>query len=232
MAKKAAKKKKKAPKKAVGKLPRSFFVALIFLLGLPAGALVGWYAYTVTMEYSAGARQAEKDIKAGLSEAAKKAAELARRAAQEGFKVRYYDACDKITDQYKIPQGYVITKFTRRELVGLPKTATEEQVQERCIMFAKAVTQMEQLAHHDRHVFVCEGARFATDAGGGYYLTADPQGRGVIEHYGGATRLTEIPKGRFELLKSWQVYNVGDGCIIVGMSKQGVFQMQGGVELD
>ncbi len=229
--KKAPAKAKGGGKKGGGKkkgLPKSFFWALILILVLPATGLLGWYAYQV-MGHVAKDTQAALDKKA--TELAAKANAFAKRAAREGFMVSDFDACAQIKEQYRIPAGIVYTEFTQRQLVGLSKFASDEQVAERCVQFAKAVARMETQAHHARHVYVCQKAQFNADKSGRFFLTSDPDGKGVIEHLGGGQRLYPIPKDQSILLRGWQVYNQGDGCIIIGMSKSGTFTFRGGVTI-
>ena len=176
---------------------------------------------------------AEEAVKAGLIKAKGAVVEgIAKRAGDEGFDMGAFDSCRAIEDQYRIPQGYVMTDSTRRELVGLSEDATDEETQERCVIFAKVVARMEQLAHHDRHVFVCQGAEFTTDKSGSYVLMADPNGEGAIEVRKGVKSLIPIEQFYHTLINKWQVYNLGDGCIVIGMSKDGVFTFSGGVSLD
>src|SRR5690606_32817488 len=103
------------------------------------------------------------------------------------------------------------------------KFASDDQVKERCVQFAKAVAKMQQMSHHTRHVYICQTAQFAVDKAGNYFLTADPQGRGVVENFGSQAKLTPIGKDQSILLRGWQIYNQGDGCLIIGMSKTGIF---------
>lgn len=225
----------KKPKKSSGgkkKLPRSFIFAFIGLVVLPVTIFLAWYVLTVVLQVSGSKQTAEGMVVEGVV-SAKEAIQkkLKERAEREGFKLAEVEGCVQIEDQYRVPLGFVFTEFSRRQLLGLPKTATDEQVQERCVLFAKVVERMEKLAHHDRHVFVCEGAQFTTDEGGRYMLIPDPKGRGVIEVLGGAKNLIKMEPHSHTLIKQWHVYNIGDGCIVVGMSKVGVFNFSGGVKL-
>ena len=191
--------------------------------------LIGWYAYTVLGVVSPES-QAALDKKA--AELAKGVTDLAKRSETEGFRVEHYDACDQIRDQYRIPIGVVYTEFTQRQLVGLPKTASDRQVKERCVQFAKAVVKMEKMSHHIRHVYLCQKAQFNADPSGKYFLTADPKGRGVTENRYGASKFTPIPQGEFILMRGWQIYNQGDGCLIIGLPKSGTFTMRGAVQIN
>ena len=233
---KKAKPKAKPKGKAKGKgggngkkgLPKSFFWGIILIFVVPATALLGWYAYQV-LGHVAEDQQAALDKRAAALAA--KANAFAKRAAKEGFQVKDFDACAQIREQYRIPAGIVYTEFTQRQLVGLSKFASDEQVTERCIQFAKAVAYMEKLSHHARHVYVCQKAQFNADKSGRYFLTADPDGNGVIENLGKVKSMKPIPKGQSILLRGWQIYNQGDGCIIIGMSKAGTFTFRGGVTI-
>jgi hypothetical protein len=228
----APKAKAKGKGKGSGKkkkgMPKSFVWGVVLLFVVPATALLGWYAYQV-LGHVAQDQQAALDKRA--QQLAAKANAFAKRAAREGFQVQDYDVCAKIKEQYRIPAGIVYTEFTQRQLVGLSKFASDEQVTERCIQFAKAVAKMETLSHHQRHVYVCQKAQFNADKSGRYFLTADPEGKGVVENFGKTGKLTPIPAGQSTLLRGWQIYNQGDGCIIIGMSKSGTFTFRGGVTI-
>lgn len=214
------------------KLPRSFIVALNLLIGLPLVGILGWYFMTVVLDVS-GSKQTAEGMIVDQVKNAKKAvvSRLIARAEKENFNLEDVEECVQIKDQYRLPLGYVYTDFSLRQLVGLPKSATDQQVQERCIIFAKAVERMEKMSHQDRHSFVCQGGQFTTDEAGRYILVPDPQGRGVIEIINGVKTLIEIPKFSHILLRQWQVLNLGDGCVVVGMSKVGVFSFSGAVTL-
>lgn len=227
-----AKSKPKGKAKAGGKgkkgLPKSFFWGIILIFVVPTTALLGWYAYQVMGHV---AKDSQEALDARAKELASQANKFAQRAAQEGFKVQDFDACAQIKEQYRIPAGVVYTEFTQRQLVGLSKFASDEQVTERCIQFAKAVAKMETMSHHLRHVYVCQKAQFNADKSGRYFLTADAEGKGVVENLGGRGTLHPIPVGESILLRGWQIYNQGDGCVIVGMSKSGTFSFRGGVTI-
>ena len=206
--------------------------ALIGLIGMPLTIFLGWYVLTVVLEVSGSSQTAEgmvADQVVNAQRAIKK--KLKERADAEGFNVDQVENCTQIEDQYRVPLGFVFTEFSRRQLVGLPKTATDLQVQERCILFAKIVKRMEKLAHHERHVFVCQGAQFTTDEAGRYMLVPDAKGRGVIEVTNGKKNFIQIGRHEYILLNQWQIYNIGDGCMVVGMSKVGVFNFSGSVKL-
>ncbi len=228
MAKKAIKKSKDGKKK----LPRSFIYALVAFIILPMTLFLGWYVWTAVLVVSGSQKTVEGMVAAQAGKASDAVrAQLADRAKKEGFKVDEVDSCTQIEDQYRIPQGYVFTEFSRRQLVGLPKSASDVQVQERCVIFAKVVRRMERLAHHDRHVFVCQAAEFSADDSGRYMLKADPKGRGLIEIKNGKKSLIEMKPHTNQLVGTWQVYSLGDGCLVIGMSKSGAFTMSGGVKL-
>ncbi|NQV45396.1 MAG: hypothetical protein HQ501_10850 [Rhodospirillales bacterium] len=201
------------------------------LVVLPLTIFLGWYVLTVVLKVSGSSQTAEGMVAkqvVSAKDALKK--KLKERADKEGFDVDNVFGCAQIEDQYRVPLGFVYTDFTTRQLVGLPKTATETQVHERCIGFAKVVERMEKMSHHDRHVFVCEGAQFTTDEAGRYMLVPDPKGRGIIEVIGGKKNLIKMVPHSQVLIKQWQVYNIGDGCVVVGMSKAGIFNFSGGVK--
>lgn len=223
---------KKAKKKKKGGLPRSFVYALIFLVILPVTLFLGWYVLTVVLEVSGSQQTAESMVAAQVKKAQEAVKnKIVERAQKENFAVDSFESCTQIEDQYRLPVGYVYTEFTQKQLLGLPADATDDQMRERCVVFAKVVNEMEKLAHHDRHVFVCQGAEFATDESGQYVMIPDPQGRGIIQQINGQQKLTPIARGAHTLIRNWQVYNLGDGCVVIGMSKSGVFSMSGAVKL-
>lgn len=218
--------------KKKGKLPKSFIYASIFLVIIPLVIFLAWYVLTVVLEVS-GSQQTAESMVAQQVEKARQAVknQIIERAKAENFTVEDFDSCTAIEDQYRIPIGVVYTEFTEKQLLGLPADATDVQMRERCVIFAKVVKEMQKLAHHDRHVFVCQGAEFSTDESGQYKLLADPSGRGVIQQLQGQQQLTQIQRGAHTLVRNWQVFNLGDGCIVVGMSKSGLFSMSGSVRL-
>lgn len=191
-------------------------------LGAPAAALLVWYAYTVAYELNKPTMSAfEADLKARI-------AALTERAQREGFKAEDVDRCQNMIAEYTTPKGWFYSDADLYQLVGLPRTATREQMNERCIFYAKAVATMEQVARHVRHAFVCDDALLDLGGNGRYYIKADPTGRGAISILdSGGERRTAIPKNASTVLNAWQVYNVGDGCIIVGLSKTNTFRMSG-----
>lgn len=209
-------------------LGKGFWIGIFLVFVAPALGLLGWYAYQVLGHV---AKESQEALDKHAQELAKQTAAFANRAAREGFRVQDFDACAKIREQYKIPAGVVYTEFTQRQLVGLSKFASDEQVKERCVQFAKAVAKMQQMSHHTRHVYICQTAQFAVDKAGNYFLTADPQGRGVVENFGSNAKLTPIGKDQSILLRGWQIFNQGDGCLIIGMSKTGIFTFSGGVKM-
>ncbi|OHC76480.1 MAG: hypothetical protein A3G18_12935 [Rhodospirillales bacterium RIFCSPLOWO2_12_FULL_58_28] len=220
--------KKEDPKKEAPKKKESFWRSkaakrAILVFGLPIIGILGWYAYTVTYELN------KPTMKKFEEEMVSKAKSMAEKAIKEGFAVKDVDACQKMIDEYTTPKGWTYTDATLYELVGLPKTTSREKMEERCIFYAKTVVEMEKLSHHTRHVFVCGESRFEAGKSGHHYITADPGGRGAIEHVGAKETLVPIPVGKSKVHTLWQFYNVGDGCIIVGLSKSEAFSMSGHV---
>lgn len=218
------KKKKKAPARKGGFLQSKEMKRLYIVLAVPVVALLGWYAYTVAFELN------KPQMSKLEAELANKAKALAQRAIKEGFRPSDVDRCKRMIDEYTTPKGWTYTDADIYQLVGLPKTATEQQMQNRCIYYAKAVSAMEKMSHHTRHVFVCGQSIFDISGNGEYYLKADPQGRGYITRVSAkGEQLVTIRPGTSNVLKQWQIYNVGDGCIIIGLSKTGAFKMSGQV---
>lgn len=187
--------------------------------------LVGWYAYQLAFEFKrAEVQQFERAVAAGAKSLTDRAKTLADRALKEGFSVKDFDACQSIVSQYRSPLGTVLRNINIRELVNLPKTATKEDIQERCVEFAKVVSDMEELSHHNLHMMVCAGSFFRVSEVDGRTIAPDPKGRGVLQTI--TETLPEalpIRPGRSKILNQWQVHNMGDGCIVIGDSKRGIF---------
>ena len=198
---------------------------LIIVGGLIITAFVGWYAYTLAFEFKRAEVQAlERAVAAGAKNLADTATELAKRAVAEGFAVKHVDACRSIVGQYRSPLGNVLRNVNVRELVNLPKEASKEQVQERCVEFAKAVAEMQKLSRHNIHVMVCPGSFFQVGEDDDRTVIPDEKGRGVLQSITESLpKAMPIRPGRSKIINTWQVYNMGDGCIIVGDSKKGLF---------
>lgn len=194
----------------------------ILVFGLPIIGILAWYAYTVTYELN---KPAMSKFEAEMIDKVKI---MTEKAIKEGFMVKDVTACQKMIDEYTTPKGWTYTDAALYELVGLPKMTSKEKLEERCIFYAKAVVEMEKLSHHTRHVFVCGESHFEIGKSGNHYIMADPGGQGAIEHVAADT-LIPIPVGKSKVHTLWQLYNVGDGCIIVGLSKSEAFSMSGHV---
>lgn len=192
-------------------------------------AALGWYAYTVANEYMS---KEIEELAAVLAKAlAGEADALAKRANREGFKVEEVRNCPNVVSQYQTPEGWVRTDRKVNMLIGIPASSSHDAMEERCIYFDKVVAAMERVSHHDRHVFVCGKSTFEVTGGGTFKIRPDPEGRGVIHNLEGKTNdLLLIQPGQTTVLTQWLLFNVGDGCIIVGMSQiAGTFEMSGRV---
>jgi hypothetical protein len=221
-----------AQKMAAKRRKRSFWKSkeakrAYWVLGIPVMLLVGWYSYTLVFEFN---KQAMTRMEAGLKQGIKN---LAERARIEGFRTDDFNACQNIVDEYTTPRGWFYSEAAVHQLVGLPADATEDQLTERCVLYAKSVADMEKMSHHKRHVFVCGEAYFDVGGDGKYGIRADPQGRGALQNLDTPTEeVMPIPKGKSAVLRTWQIYNFGDGCIIVGLSKTATFRMSGAVDYE
>ena len=211
--------KKKSKKKSLG---AGFYVSLAVLIVLPVVSLIGWYLVTVTES-----ERAAEDLLAQAQEATN---ELIERGIAEGFSIADYDKCQEMESHFKTALNFDFNDDARRRLIGLPTDASDDDMQERCVVFAKVVAKMEKLTHHDRHVFVCQGANFSAD-NDAYKLFPDADGQGVVEIDTGVETFIPIKPHRFILKEIWQVYNVGDGCLVVGMSRKGNFSYTGTVKV-
>ena len=199
-----------------------------WVFGIPSILLLGWYAYTVTFEFNKPAMsRMEANLKAGI-------ADLADRAMREGFKTEDVMDCRNMFDEYTTPKGWFYSDAEMFQLVGLSKEATVEQMNERCVFFAKVVAEMQQMSLHDRHVFVCGDSIFDVGNRGKFYLKADPQGRGALRKLdlNRGEELVHIPKGQTAVLQNCSSTTWGDGCLILGLSKTGVFRMSGHVDYE
>ncbi len=229
-----AKAKKKAPsKKAAKKTSKKkkggFFGSkeakrLYWFLGAPFVLLMVWYAYTVAFVL-------DKETMTALENQLKtQAASLAQRALKEGFKVEEVDRCTKMTNDYTSPKGWYYSDEDIYGLVGLPRSATEKELGERCTYFAKAVAEMEKISHHIRHVFVCGESFLDTNGNGKNYIKAAANGKGVIQTVSRSYRSQiNIPVNTSIILQQWQIYNVPGDCVIIGLSKTSQFRMSGKV---
>ena len=195
---------------------------VLWVLGIPAAILIGWYAYTLAFHFNQPAMtRMEAGIKRGI-------ADLTDRALKEGFRAEEVDKCQNMIKEYTTPKGWFYSDADIHQLVGLPREATQQQMNDRCIYYAKAVATMEKLAHHGRHAFVCGASLLDVGGGGQYYIKADPEGRGAVQSLDPrGEKLVEIPRQTSTIINTWQVYNVGDGCVIVGLSKASAFRMSG-----
>ncbi len=193
-----------------------------WVVGIPAAVLLGWYAYTVAHELNLPAMAR---LEALLT---KGQAGPTAPPAEEEYRPEEVDRCRNMIQEYTTPKGWYYADADIYELVGLPRSSTQAQLNTRCVYYAKAVAGMERLAHHIRHAYVCRDSMLDVSGNGRYYIKADPQGRGAIRNLDAAgDTLVDIPRGITTVIKSWQVYNVGDGCIIVGLSKNSAFRMSG-----
>lgn len=220
----AEEKKEKKVKGSFWKSKAAIRSYMVF--GLPIIGLLGWYAYTVVFELNKPEMEKfEADLAASVK---KQYRELHQKAADLGFRVEDYNACQNVIDEYTTPKGWNYSDADINELVGLPKSATKEHVDERCVTFAKAVRKMEKFAHHTSHIPVCGGAVLQANKRGTQRIMADPEGRGALENINtGKNQLIPIKPGKSTVFKLWQIHNMGDGCIIIGMSKSGMFRMSG-----
>jgi len=208
---------------------------IFWLVGIPAAVLLAWYAYTVVelLGHPAAPPVAIDERSPAASSESKSAAGLAERAAKEGFRLEEVDRCRNMMDEYTTPKGWFYSDADIYQLVGLPRTATQAQLNERCVFYAKAVADMERMARHVRHAFVCGGSYLDVGSNGRFYIKADPDGRGALQKLdASAEKLVHIPWGTATIINIWQVYNVGDGCVIVGLSKSTPFRMSGTVVYD
>ncbi len=198
------------------------------VFGFPAIALLLWYFYNVAhFVDKEGMESMEANLQAKLES---QLAKLKKRAKVEGFRLADYDACKNIQDSYTTPKGYNFADADINQLVGISSEATDDQRSERCVTIAKSVYKMEKTSHHTKHVTVCAGGRFQIGGAGvtNYWIKPDPKGRGALQNFNPRNKqLVRIRKGNSTILSQWQIYNMGDGCIIVGLSKSGVFEMSG-----
>lgn len=196
-----------------------------WVFGIPVILVLGWYSYTLVFEFNKPAMtRMEADLKQSIKN-------LAERARLEGFRTDDVNRCQNIVEDYTTPRGWFYSKAAVHQLIGLPANATQDQMNERCIQYAKAVTEMLKMSHHKRHVFVCGDSYFDVGGDGKYGISADPRGRGALQNLDQPTKeLVSIPKGRSAILRNWQIHNFGDGCIIVGLSKAATFRMSGEVD--
>lgn len=200
------------------------------VFGIPILLLLAWYFYNVAYYVDEKAmRSMEARIQAQIQAQLET---LKKRAKIEGFKLEDYNACDKVADAYQGLRGDKLEDSDINLLVGINKNASDDERKERCITYAKSVTKMEKTSHHTQHMIVCQGAEFKLGSSGGanYSIKADPEGRGALQNFNPRQdELVRIRKDGTTILHQWHVYNMGDGCIIIGLSKAGIFEMSGSV---
>ena len=224
MAKKAAKPKPKA--KAKTTFLRSKEAKRVYwLFGIPIVGILIWYSYTVVFELNKPAMtKMESEMKQNI-------ANLTERAIKEGFRAEDVDNCQNMIKEYTTPKGWNYSGAEMHQLVGLKANATKEEMDERCVYYAKAVAKMEKMSHHTRHVFVCGKSILDVGGNGRFFIKPDPKGRGLMQNFAkNRDKLIKIRKGASTVLDYWQIHNVGDGCIIVGLSKSTTFRMSGTVK--
>ena len=227
MAEGKKKRKKPKPQEKGGFWNSNAAIRAYVVLGVPVVLLLSWYAYTVVFEFN------KPEMKKFESEMASTIKDIATRAIKEGFQTKNVNVCQNMIDQYATPAGSSYTSETLHTLVGLPVTASKDELSERCVDFAKAVAEMEKMSHHSRHVIVCGESIFEADSSYKYYIMADPGGGGAIENVStGKDRLIEIPRGESTVFNMWQLYNFDDQCIIVGLSRTGIFRLSGKVQYE
>ncbi|MBT3305493.1 MAG: hypothetical protein HN377_03325 [Alphaproteobacteria bacterium] len=194
----------------------------MLVFGIPAGMILVWYFYILATEVGNAPK-----IDAKINMDFFNLPEIARK---EGFDADDFTRCQNIVDDYTTTKGAFYAKETIHQLLGLPGNATEAQYNQRCIFYAKTVKEMRKVSLHVRHVFVCGESVLNIAGPGDYFIKPDPKGRGALQNMGrGANGLLKIGKKKSAVIESWHVYNVGDGCLIVGLSKAGTFRMSASV---
>jgi hypothetical protein len=220
----------KKPAKAKVKAKTTFWRSkeakrVYWLFGIPVVGILVWYSYTVVFELNKPAMsKMESEMKENMSA-------LAERAMKEGFRPEDVDNCQNMIKEYTTPKGWNYSGAEMHQLVGLKRNATKKEMDERCVYYAKAVAKMEKMSHHTRHVFVCGKSILDIGGNGRYYIKPDPKGRGAVQNFDpNRDKLMKIRKESSTVLQYWQIHNVGDGCIIVGLSKSATFRMSGKVK--
>lgn len=215
MANQTPKRRRKVPFWSTKEAKRALWV-----FGIPLAILLLWYFYTVIFELNKPTMtRVEANVKAGI-------AALAERARREGFRTADVNKCEDMVAEYTTPKGWYYSKETLYQLVGLDRDATQAQMNERCVFFAKAVAEMEKMSHHLRHVFVCGDSILDVGDKGKYYLKPAPDEQGALQNFENSLpSLIKIPVGGMSVMREYQIYNAGAGCLIVGLSKKSTFRM-------
>lgn len=204
------------------------YILLAFIMFLAVGGV----SITVLYEYkSEEMEEMEKALAKKARALAGEAAALAERALREGFKPEEVRNCRNVVSQYQTPKDWKQTDRKVNLLIGIRGSSSHDAMEERCIYFAKVVAAMERVSHHERHVFVCGESTFEVAGAAKMRIRPDPNGRGVIHNMEGKRNdLLKIQPGRSTVLQHWQLFNVGDGCMVVGMSRSvGTLKMSGSV---
>ncbi len=133
---------------------------------------------------------------------------------------KYFDECKHIRETYyQTPSGHDFAP-PLAELTGLPRTATEEEVDARCRRFAEIVLKMQTVSLKTRHVFVC--GESVLDISKGFFLGPDDQDRGARYFYRTSegqevSKLIPIRVRQDDLFRAFHIYNFGERCLIVGL---------------
>ncbi len=218
--------KKPVRKKKKAKSQTGLYIILALIVGFPVIGLVSWYVITAVLSVSGSDLSAREMIAFGIENVETALQnEALNRSRTEGFSLGEVERCQGITGQYQNNGGEMSEERLVRTLIGLPGSASETEVYERCVLFAKVVKRMEKLAHHNRHLYMCGAAEFSADESQRFRIMPDPRGRGLIESMPGRKALIPIPKGTHKLIRQWQVFNMGGGCLIIGISSNGKFRL-------
>lgn len=110
-------------------------------------------------------------------------------------------------------------------LIGLEVDPSGREITKSCIGFARRVAVMETVSSHRHHTYLCPGTVF--DIREKYAFMPSPDGTGVtLAGYKDVTKRSEqtsmkhyaIQPERMMIIRDWQFYNAGNGCLIVGHS--------------
>lgn len=211
---------------AAKKKKQQGFGPAIFILGGTAVLLVAWYAYQVYVHFT---ETDEPRARAEREAPPEPGAALKIQAEKESFRAEDVVKCEVIGAEYLTQNGEPLKKADVPRLLNLPDDAEPEAVRQRCIDFSKAAAKMERLSHHTHHIMVCGGSHFEAEDNSKYTIRPDPKGRGVTQTVTAALpKNLLIGRGRSVIIDEWQVHNMGDGCVIIGVTPARAAQGLGG----
>lgn len=136
-------------------------------------------------------------------------------------------SCKAMPDAYILDNPEAANPIALRPSIGLTADASNKDIGERCVAFAKTVAKMRTMSEQRHHAYLCPGTRFSI--GKGFGFEPDPAGGGVLltaDDPNAEKIRVPLSPGAQTIYKQWQFYNVGDGCYVMGYSTRRVRTME------